>query len=150
VVVFGKDGCTNCTLDPKFDETSMVNGTFYYADRTYAIEGGIPSWMIGRTLIQTPNDERKNNSGSGYIRFQNPESWWVYVLFDSRSSSVPAWLNGWEWRSQYRIYTTLETQPYLKVYRKWFEAGACVNLGGNYGAGASYEYRSNYSVVYGK
>jgi hypothetical protein len=106
--------------------------------------------MIGRMLIQTPNDERFNRTASGYIRFTNPVNWWVYVLFDSRASTIPDWLDGWEHRSNYEIDTSLTTQPYLKVYRKMFKSGQCVDLGGNYGPGASDENRSNYTVVYGR
>jgi hypothetical protein len=107
--------------------------------------------MVGRTLILTPNDERKCNLGSGYIRFAAPVSWWVYVLFDSRSADVPDWLNGWNRYTKYPdIETSLATQPSLKMYRKWFEANQCVDLGGNYGPGATDENRSNYVVVYGK
>ncbi|MBC2709792.1 MAG: hypothetical protein HGJ94_01890 [Desulfosarcina sp.] len=147
-IVFYSHG--DCALDSKFDKTTMAVAAYYYTDRNYTITDGVPDWMLGRTLIQTPNNEKKNSAASGYVRFTTPVSWWVYVLFDSRSSSIPSWLNGWELRSQYEIETSLETQPYMKVYRKWFNAGQCVDLGGNYGPGASSEYRSNYMVVYGK
>jgi hypothetical protein len=139
-----------CVLDPKFNNTSIDVGEHYYADRSYTITGGIPSWMVDRTLIQTPNNERFNNAASGYLRFTTPVSWWVYVLFDSRASSLPDWLNGWEHRSQYKIYTSLKPQPYLEVWRKHFNAGQCVDLGGNFGPGSSNENRSNFVVVYGK
>ena len=140
-----------CALDPQFNEVTVTNGIKYYTDRDYRITGGIPSWMLGRTLIQTPNDERTNTSASGYLSLNSPVRWWVYVLFDSRSVSVPNWLNGWERYTKYPdIQTSLATQPSLKMYRKMFDAGECVNLGGNYGPGSSGEYRSNYAVVYGK
>ena len=129
----------------------MAIGAYYYTDEKYMITGGVPDWMLGRMLIQSPNIkyESYNWFASGYIRFTNPVSWWVYVLFDSRSASIPTWLNGWELRSE-RITTSLATQPYLKMYRKMFDAGQCVDLGGNYGPGSSTETRSNYVVVYGK
>jgi hypothetical protein len=127
----------------------MKLGEYYYTDRNYAITGGIPDWMAGRTMIRTPNDERFDKSDNGYISFTNPVDWWVYVLFDSRSSSTPDWLKGWELRGE-KIKTSLSSQPYMKLYRKQFEAGACVNLGSNYGPGSSGETRSNYAVVYGK
>ena len=139
----------SCALDSRFSTGAANVSEYLYTDRTYTITGGVPDWMVGRTLIQTPNDERNNNSASGYIRFTTPVSYWVYVLFDSRSSSVPNWLSGWELRSQYQMRTSLGTQPYLKFYRKWFDAGDCVDLGGNRGPGASNETRSNYVVVYG-
>jgi hypothetical protein len=150
VVVYGKDA-PRCALDPKFGETVVDIGAYYYTDRTYTISGGIPSWMVGRTLIQTPNDEKNNSLASGYISFTTPVSWWVYVLFDSRSANVPDWLYSWERYTKYPdMETSLATQPSLKVYRKMFNAGQCVDLGGNYGPGSSSEYRSNYAVVYGK
>ena len=143
-------GPGDCRLDDRFESGVARTAEPLYTDRAYTITGGVPDWMVGRTLIQTPNDERSNSSASGYLRFTVPVSYWVYVLFDSRSSSVPAWLSSWERRSQYQMKTSLGTQPYLKFYRKWFDAGECVDLGGNYGPGSSNEYRSNYLVVYGK
>ncbi len=144
-------GPGDCILDSKFRLGSIRVGASLYTDRAYTITGGIPDWMVGRTLIQTPNDERNNNSGSGYIRFTAPVSYWVYVLFDSRSASIPNWLSGWERYTKYPdIQTSLATQPGLKMYRKLFDAGQCVDLGGNYGPGSSSETRSNYVVVYGQ
>ena len=151
IVFYGKGGGVpvDCALNNKFEKTTMKLGEHYYTDRNYTITGGIPDWMVGRTLIQTPNDERSDKSGNGYMSFTNPDDWWVYVLFDSRSSSIPDWLKGWELRGE-KIKTSLSSQPYMKLYRKQFDAGVCVNLGGNYGPGSSSEYRSNYAVVYGK
>ena len=145
----GTSGSSGCTLNDKFKQTPMKVGASYYTDRNYTIEGGVQDWMIGRTLIRTPNDELSNTSSSGYVRFTNPVAWWVYVLFDSRSSTIPNWLKGWELRTD-KITTSLSSQPYLKVYRKQFSAGQCVDLGGNYGSGSSIETRSNYVVLYGK
>ncbi len=151
IVFYGKGGGVqdDCTLNTKFEETDIKVTAYYYTDRDYTITGGLADWMIGRTLIQTPNDERSDTSGSGYVRFTNPVDWWVYVLFDSRASSIPNWLKGWELRGE-KITTSLSSQPYLKLYRKQFAAGQCVDLGGNYGPGSSGETRSNYVVVYGK
>jgi len=144
-------GSYDCTLNTKFNETPIKVGATYYTDRNYTIAGGVPNWANGLTLIRTVNDERSNTSSSGYVRFTNgrtPASY-VYVLFDSRSSSIPNWLKDWELRSD-KITTSLSSQPYLKVYRKQFDAGQCVDLGGNYGSGSSIETRSNYVVVYDK
>ena len=153
--VFYSDASSQTTTGDSSSESSLEQdsvavGTYLYSDRNYRITRGVPDWMIGRTLIQTSNDERRNSSASGYVRFTNTVDWWVYVLFDSRCKTVPNWLKGWELRSSYRIRTSLATQPYLKVYRKMFDADEVVNLGGNYGPGSSREYRSNYVVVYGK
>jgi hypothetical protein len=154
IVFYGSSGNTatgSCALDGKFEQLNMTVGTYYYTDRNYTLTGNFPDWMLGRTLIQTPNDDQNNRSSSGYLTFTTPVSWWVYVLFDSRSASVPDWLNNWERYTKYDdVDTSLSTQPGLKMYRKMFNAGDCVNLGGNYGPGSSSEYRSNYVVVYGK
>jgi len=139
-----------CTLDGNFQETTIQVRAQYYTDRDYTITGGMPDWMTGRTLIRTGNDDRFDSSASGYLTFTTPVDWWVYVLFDSRAADMPSWLNDWELRSDIRITTSLGTQPYLKVYRKQFTAGQCVDLGGNYGPGSSAENRSNYVVVYGQ
>jgi hypothetical protein len=144
------DGSADCPLASKFETSTIGVSAYFYADRNYKITGGIPDWMLGREIIQTPNNDLANSANSGYLRFSNPIKSWVYVLFDSRASSVPNWLNGWELLSDIRIKTSLGSQPYLKVYRKMFSAGQCVDLGGNYGPGSSGEYRSNYIVVYGK
>jgi hypothetical protein len=143
---------STCTLNAKFQETTIRNGIEYYTDRSYTITGGIPSWMVGRSIIKTPNDERLNNASSGYMRFSNPVDWYVYVLFDSRAANLPDWLDrgGWEKRIEYKITTSLSSQPYLQVWSKRFSAGACVDLGGNYGSGSSTENRSNFAVIYGK
>ena len=143
---------STCTLNAKFQETTISNGIEYYTDRSYTIQGGLPDFMVGRSLIKTPNDERLNNASSGYMRFSNPVDWWVYVLFDSRAANLPDWLDrgGWEKRSTYKITTSLSSQPYLQVWRKRFSAGACVDLGGNYGSGSTTENRSNFTVIYGK
>jgi hypothetical protein len=152
IVFYGKDGGVQnvCTLNTQFEETDIKATAYYYTDRNYTITGGLPDWMIGRTLIQTPNDERFDKSASGYVRFKNSVDWWVYVLFDSRASSIPNWLKGWEEKRGEKVTTSLRSQPYLKMYRKQFAAGQCVDLGGNYGPGSSGETRSNFVVVYGK
>ena len=144
------DADSDCALNPSFQEITVQVGEQYYTDRDYTTTNGVPSWMVGRTMIKTPNDERFNDWASSYIRFNTPISWWVYVLFDSRASVKPDWLSNWQFISNYKIYTSLSSQPYLEMWRKYYEAGQCVNLGGNFGPGSSDENRSNYTVVYGK
>ena len=47
-----------------------------------------------------------------------------------------------------RIYTSLDTQPYLAIYSKSYSAGSCVNLGANKAPGFSGDTVSNYIVFY--
>jgi hypothetical protein len=97
VVVYGKStepsAGSGCVLNSKFKTSTIRVGEDYHTDRSYTITGGIPSWMVGRNMIRTPNDERLNKASSGYLRFSNPVDWYVYVLFDSRASNVPDWLD---------------------------------------------------------
>ena len=143
---------SGCYLNSKFKQSTLRNGVAYYTDRIHTIKGGVPAFMVGLTLIKTPNAQRLNNAASGYLRFTNPVNSYVYVLFDSRAANLPDWLDrgGWEKMSNYKITTSMSSQPYLQVWRKKFAAGSCVNLGGNYGPGSSTENRSNFVVAYGQ
>ena len=53
----GVDEYLECTLDAKFEETTLGDGIEYYTDRTYTLTG-MPSGYVGMDLIKTPNDDR--------------------------------------------------------------------------------------------
>ena len=135
------------TLDTKFQETLLTNGMQYYTDRTYTLTS-VPAQYVGLDTIKTPNNERKSQQNIGYLIFEMPMDGNVYVAFDSRASSLPSWMDKFEYTG-YHVRTSLGSQPFLKIYSKAFSAGDCVNLGGNYGPGSSTENRSNYMVFYG-
>jgi hypothetical protein len=137
-----------CELDPRFEQTTFGEGVAYYTDRNYIINGVVPGYLDGLTLIRTPNNERNVEIPNGYIRIRIQRWRMVYVLFDSRSASIPNWLSGWQLRTDDQILTSLATQPHFNIYEKLFAPGDCVDLGGNYAPGASNEVRSNFIVVY--
>jgi hypothetical protein len=72
----------------------------------------------------------------------------VFVAFDSRAIGLPSWMNGFSETGK-RIETSLASQPYLSVYGKNFEAGACADLGGNKASGFEGNAVGNYIVFYG-
>ena len=152
------DQCgTPCTLDTKFQETRwdpFQLGDTYYTDRDYTITGTDPQPLDFETpleivsIIKNPNDERNNTQSSGYMRFTiGYIDIGVYLAFDSRLTSLPDWVlaSGFQKENKY-VYTSLSTQPSMQLYRKFYSAGECVDLGGNRASGASGGTASNYVV----
>ena len=135
-----------CVLDSKFQKNSLSVGMKYYTDRDYKITS-VPSTYIGMEMIQTPNNDLNLTISADYLTFEMPSDGMVYVAYDSRATSEPNWMNGFIDTGDV-ILTSLASQPSLKIYSKSYNAGDCVNFGGNLAAGSSSEYRSNYIVFY--
>ena len=133
-------------LDSRFDQTALVTSMTYYTDRTYTLTN-VPSVYLNYEAILTPNDERANTKSSGYLTFVMPEDGVVFLAYDSRATRLPNWMSGFS-NTGNRIYTSLRTQPCLKVYQKRYSAGTTVNLGGNKATGFSGGTVSNYLVFY--
>ena len=139
---------TGCNLDPKFQQTTVQNGTTYYTDRAYTFTN-VPSRYIGLDMIRALNAERNNTCGSGYMRFALPEDAKVFVAYDRRATNLPNWMNGFTDTGDI-INTSLSSQRWLKVYSKQFSANDCIDLGCNKGVGFSGGTVSNYCVFFGK
>jgi hypothetical protein len=137
------------TLDSRFKKGILTQGTTYYTDRPYTITGMY--WMycelIGLDMIKTPNDDRYRTDASGYLTFTMPYYGTVYVAFDRRVTSLPAWMTGFDGGGT-DVNTSLSSQEALKVFSRDYVAGACVDLGGNKAPESSTEERSNYIVFY--
>ena len=133
-------------LDSKFDQTALATSMTYYTDRTYILTT-VPSTYLNYEAILTPNDERANTKSSGYLTFVKSEDGVVFVAYDSRATSLPNWMSDFSDTGN-RIYTSLTSQPYLKVYQKSYAAGETVNFGGNKASGFSGGTVSNYIVFY--
>ena len=147
-VFYGTGTPVSCILEePKFQKTTVQNGMTYYTDRSYTFTS-VPSQYVGLEMVKAPNDERNNTCGSGYIRFVNSANSLVYVGYDQRATTLPAWLNGFIDTGEI-INTSLGTQGWLKVYSKQFAANECVDLGCNKGTGFTGGTVSNYCVFYG-
>jgi hypothetical protein len=135
-----------CTLDSRFQETTLSNGIEYYTDRIYTIES-VPGSYVGMDMIKTPNDDRNFTTVRYHLTFELSSDAIVYVAYDSRATSLPNWMSGFS-NTGDRIYTSLPTQPYLEVYSKAYYDGDCVNLGANKAPGFSGDTVSNYIVFY--
>ncbi len=145
--VFGSGG-GECTLDPKFNQTSWSVGSTYYTDRAYTITGvsNTDDLTCLEAIIKTPNNDRNNTQSSGYMKFEMPFDGYVDIAFDSRLTSLPTWASDYIKWTGHTISTSLSSQPHMQMYYKDFSAGDCVGLGGNKAAGASTGTSSNYVV----
>jgi hypothetical protein len=114
-------------------------GDLVYIDRSYTYTQ-VPAVIGGALHVNTANAD-KSQSGTSFLTFSVNQDVTVYVAYDSRATSLPAWLAGWS-----STGSSLDnTDTLLDLYAKDFAAGS-VTLGGNLapgGAGAS----SNYSVA---
>ena len=137
---------TPCTLAPKFVQTTVSQGMEYYTDRTYTFTN-VPTQYIGLNMIKTPNDDIDLTNATDYMTFKLQNDSTVYVAYDRRATSLPNWLSGFTDTGD-TINTSLSTQQFLKVYRKNYAAGECVNFGANKAPGFSGGTVSNYVVFY--
>ena len=137
---------TSCTLAPKFVQTTVSQGMEYYTDRAYTFTN-VPAQYIGLNMIKTPNDDLGLTQATDYMRFTLQNDSTVYVAYDRRGTSLPNWMSGFIDTGD-TINTSLSTQQFLKVYRKNYAAGECVNFGANKAPGASGTYYSNYVAFY--
>lgn len=123
-----------------YQVSTIAAGANVYVDRTFTYTG-FPAPFAGKEYILTANND-KNGTGGDFLSFDLASAATVYVLFDARASSLPAWLDG-TWTATGEIVTTTDVDR--DVFSKTFAAGTVV-LGGNADppmAGAS----SMYSVV---
>jgi hypothetical protein len=108
------------------DTTGVAVGKAVYTDRNYTYIT-VPASVAGAQFILTANDD-KNSVAADLLRFDLGQAADVYVAYDTRATSRPAWLDGtWTDTGQ-----SLETSIHdlLRLYRKRFNAGS-VSLGGN-------------------
>jgi len=133
-------------LDSKFQEELVTNNAAYYTDRVYELTD-VPSKYIGMDMIKTPNDDRNLTAAGDYLTFEMPYDGTVYVAYDGRATGIPNWMSGFSDTGDV-IHTSLQTQPYLKVYSKTYNSGTRVSLGTNRAKGFSGKTVSNYIVFY--
>jgi hypothetical protein len=114
-------------------------GDRVYLDRDYTYSG-VPAVIDGAVYVITANDD-KAQSGASFLNFSVDRKATVYVAYDARATSLPAWLAGW---SNTGIALN-NTDTLLKLYARNFAAGP-ITLGGNLAAGAAGAL-SNYSVA---
>ena len=124
---------TNVSTGKAYDVQTAAVGTTLYIDRTYTITG-LSSNLAGESMIRTANDDKFAGNQSSHLSFTLAEDSTVYVAYDKRRTSLPAWLssaNGWTLTSEtFESTGAGAASPYL-VYAKTFSAGS-VTLGSNH------------------
>ena len=134
----------NCTLDTKFEQTTLNKGMVYYTDRTYTLSN-VPLQYNGLEMIKTPNNDKGLTEASDYMTFAIQNDATVYVAFDDRTTSLPLWMREFTYTGD--IITTESSKRKFKVHSKDYFAGECVNLGANNAPGFS-GVANNYFVFY--
>jgi hypothetical protein len=124
-----------------YQKDTLGAGSLTYTDRAYTFTS-VPSLLEGQEFIRSANDD-KTAAGADYLTFSLAADATVFVLFDDRVATLPAWLNDGTWSlTADKVGTTDITR---RIYQKQYHAGT-VRLGGNAGApmaGAA----SNYNVA---
>jgi chitodextrinase len=102
-----------------------------YIDRSYTYTD-VSAAYLGLKALQTANDD-KVSTGSAFLSFTVDQPVTVYVAYDRRPSSLPAWLQGWQATGDGLLTTDVPHDLYMKDF-----AAGVVTLGGNGGAGSMY------------
>lgn len=121
----------------------LAVGKTYYSDSSYTI-ASLPSGFEGLAFIETKNSDRKRKSQS-WLSFDVNRDVAVYVCYDKKFSSPPAWVTASFTKTGDQIGTSLADQSYLRVWKKLYSAGT-ITLGANMALGCSGS-GSNYIVV---
>jgi len=116
-------------------QNALDNGTLVYIDRTYAFSDA-SSGLVGATYIKTANDD-KGSTGNGFLTFDVNQDVAVYIAYDNRATSKPAWLSGF---ANTGLSVTIASRKH-SLWREDFSAGN-VALGGN-----AFSSGSMYSVI---
>jgi hypothetical protein len=124
-----------------YQTDTLAPGKLTYNDRGYTFTS-VPSLWDTAEFIRTANDD-KTETNSGFLTFSLTAKATVYILVDSRVSTLPAWLDDGTWSLTEETVGT--TDVVRRVYQKQYNAGT-VRLGGNAMAPMS-GARSNYNVV---
>ncbi|MCI0439991.1 MAG: PKD domain-containing protein, partial [Chloroflexi bacterium] len=121
-------------------EGGLTNGAGVFIDRPYTITT-VPPSVGGATYIKASNDD-KVMTNDVLMTFAINQDADVYVGFDSRATSLPSWLSGWQDAGQ-SLVTTDATH---RLYKKAFPAGS-ISLGATNAAGAAFSGMSFSSYV---
>jgi hypothetical protein len=136
VVISGLSASSNKAYQVA-DDLSL--GDRVYIDRDYTYSK-VPAVIDGAVYVRTANDD-KAQSGASFLTFSVDQEVTVYVGYDSRATSLPAWLAGWNNTGS----SLNNTDTLLRLYARDFAAGP-ITLGANLAAGAAGAL-SNYSVA---
>ncbi|MBE6861467.1 MAG: pectate lyase [Ruminococcus sp.] len=105
--------------------SDIQTGGIIYGDRDFTYIT-LPDELIGAEYIRTSCDSKFTTGTLGVFKAGADIS--VYVAIDSRVTSLPSWLSGWE--NTGLTCTSSNTVTYT-VYKKDFASGETVTLGEN-------------------
>ena len=105
---------------------TLQEGVTQYIDRSYTITS-VPEPLAGASFIQTANDD-KNSPSNPLLTFTLSQAATLYVAYDPRTTTLPAWLSDWK-KEDVALGTTDPGTSTFDLYSKSFAAGS-VTLGG--------------------
>ncbi|MDJ0783996.1 MAG: hypothetical protein QNJ22_18640 [Desulfosarcinaceae bacterium] len=135
-----------CTLECKFQRSTLAKNATYYTDKGFRITD-VPTGYSGLALIKTPHADRLLKAPSGYLTLEMAEAGTVYVAYDTRGLGLPDWMDGFSDTGD-DLLTSWRRQPAMRIYAKHFTAGDCVNFGANRAPGFDGGNPGNYIVFY--
>jgi len=105
-------------------ESALDNGKKSYIDRSYTYQN-VPDSLKNAHFIVPANDDKSQKDNS-FLSLDVNQQVTVYIAFDSRAASAPAWLDGFSNTGMELISADVP----MILYKKEFNAGT-VTLGGN-------------------
>ena len=114
----------------------------YYGDREYVMTE-IPEFMVGMHFIRTANDDKRADATDlDFLCFHVDMRAVVFVLYDSRATSLPEWLSSVYTDQHVQALMTTDTGMVegFEIYYSDVEAGQ-VCMGGNGITGSRLELR---------
>jgi len=109
----------------------LASSNLAYSDRSTITFTSIPAAYMGLHNLQTKNDD-KGATGSTFLTFDVNQSVTVYVGYDTRIPTKPAWLSTWTDTGD----DVVTNDTTLRLFSKSFPAGT-ITLGGNEGSAYS-------------
>ena len=120
---------------------TLAVGELLYIDRSWTFSV-VPAMLAGQEYISTAHLDR-NRGNANDLTFTLTQDARVYVLYDDRVTTLPAWLDDGAWTLD--SITVDTTDGLRRVYHRDFLSGT-VQLGGNAMSPMS-GARRNYNVV---
>jgi uncharacterized repeat protein (TIGR02543 family) len=122
--------------------STLAVGVTFFSDRTYQITS-VPGFLNNASFIKTPNDD-KTSTATSLLSFNLTQSATIFVVYDTRGTTLPSWLNGWQ-KLSYLVGINDPKVSFMDIYCKNFAAGN-VTFGGNLASPAAGAL-NNYFVV---
>ena len=120
----------------------LAVGTAVYSDRAYQVTA-VPAFLNEAPFIKTPNDDKANKATEA-LSFNLTQNATVYIGYDPRATTLPAWMSGWQKLTE-RVNINDPGTSYMVLYSKSYLAGK-VTLGGNLASPAA-GAQSQYCVI---